>query len=104
MSWYNLFFHFYNVGERFLTNFLVNLDTMLLFLNLDVAFNNSFTSFIVDFLVIFLVDSLMHLCITFMVLKILIFFSSGLIQMNSQSNYFSNAFFLCISLLVFLSL
>ena len=72
----------------FLIHFLVKLDIMLLFLNSNAAFNNLFTLFIVDFLVISWVDSLMYLCISFMVLKILNFSSSGLILMNLQPNYF----------------
>ena len=57
-----------------------------------------------DFLVDSLADSLMSLCVSFMALKILKSYLSRLILINSQPNFFSNAFCLCISSLVSLSL
>ena len=67
--------------------------------------NNLFeSSSIIAFLVDFLANFLMCLCISFMVLKILKFSLSGLILMNSQPNSFSNAFCLCISWSITLSL
>ena len=51
----------------------------------------------------FLVDFLMCLCILFISLKMLKFFSSGLILINAQLSSFSSAFCLSISLLRFLS-
>ena len=50
----------------------------------------------------FSVDFLMCLCILFISLKMLKFFSSGLILINKQSSSFSSAFCLSVSLLRFL--
>ena len=61
---------------------------MLLYLNSNAAFNNLFTLFIVDFLVISLVDSFMCLNILLLALLILKFSSSGLILINLQFNFF----------------
>ena len=73
--------------------------------NLNNLFESSFIKdFLVDFSVSFLVDFLMCLCISFVAVKILKFFSSGLILINPQPSYFSNAFCLCISWSIFLSL
>ena len=51
----------------------------------------------------FVAEFLICLCILFISLKMLKFFSSGLIQINTQSSSFSSAFCLSISLLRFLS-
>ena len=78
-------------------------------LDLNSNLNNLFESssikdFSVEFLVDFLIDSLMCLNISFLTLQILTFSSSGLIIINSQPSFFSIAFCLCISWSIFLSL
>ena len=78
-------------------------------LDLNSNLNNLFESssikdFSVEFLVDFLIDSLMCLNISFLTLQILTFSSSGLIIINSQPSLFSIAFCLCISWSIFLSL
>ena len=66
--------------------------------------SSSIKDFLVDSSVNFLVNFLICLCISFMALKILKVFASGLILINSQVSYFSNAFCLFISWSIFLSL
>ena len=51
----------------------------------------------------FLADFLMCLCIVFISVKMLNFFSSELIIINAQLSYFSSAFCLSISFIRFLS-
>ena len=66
--------------------------------------SSSMKDFLVDSLVSFLVNFLICPCISFMTLKILKSFSSGLILINSQLSCFSNVFCLFISWSIFLSL
>ena len=75
--------------------------------DLNSSLNNLFESsstkdFFVDSSVDFLFDSLMCLTISFMALKTLKFSLSGLILINLQLSYFSNAF--CLSILQPISL
>ena len=72
----------------FLINLHVKLDIMSIFLNSDAAFKNLLALFIVDFLVISLVDSFMCLNISLLALLILKFSSSGLILINLQPIFF----------------
>ena len=62
------------------------------------------SSSIKDFLVDFLIDSLMCLNISFLALEILKTFLSGSILISLQQSFSSNAFCLCISWLIFPSL
>ena len=101
-------FHFYNVGNIFLTTYFKHFLFMGLF-DLNSNPNNLFESTsikdsLVDSSVNFLVDLVMCLCISFIALKILKFSSSGLILINSQPSSFSIAFCLSTSWSVFLSL
>ena len=87
------------IRQYFLEN---NFFMELFFLNSSL--NNLFESssikdFLVDFAVDFLIYSLMCLNISFLVLKLLKYFLSGLILINSQLSSFSNAFCLFFSFL-----
>ena len=99
----------YNLGNIFLTTYFKHCFYGVMLFFLDPNLHNLFESlslkyFLVDFSVDFLIDSLMCLNISFLALKILKSFSSGLFLMNSQLSSFSNAFCLFISWLIFLSL
>ena len=75
-----------------LTTYFKHFVFMELF-DLNSNLNNLFeSSSIKDFSANFLVDFLMCLCISFILLKILKSSSSGLILINVQPSYFSNAF------------
>ena len=91
-----------------LTYSSVNSEIVALLLNLDAIANDFFTpsikDFLVDYSVNFLFDLLMYLCISFIALGLLRYFSSALIPINSQPSYFSTAFCLFISWSIFLSL
>ena len=89
----------YNDDNIFLTTYVKAFDFIELNSN-----SNSKNFFEILSVNDFLDDFLMCLCISFIALKILNFFSSGLILINSQPNYFSIAFSLCISFSIFLSL
>ena len=91
---------FYNDDKFFLTIYFNAFDIIELYF-LNTIFNKAFKILSIKD---FLVDFLMHQCILFMALKILIFCSSGLILITSQPSSFSIAFCLCISWSIFLSL
>ena len=92
---------FYNLGNIFLTAYFKHFVFMELS-DFNSSLNNLFESsstkdFFVDSSVYFLFDSLMCLTISFMALKTLKLYLSGLILINLQQSYFSNAFCLSIS-------
>ena len=94
-------FNFYNAGNMCFTIYFKHFVFIELFdlnSNLDRLFErSSIKDFLVDSSVNFLVDLLIGLCISFIALKLLKIFSSGLIPINSQLSYFSIAFCLFIS-------
>ena len=90
----------YNDDNIFLTTYVKAFD----FIEWFNSNSNSKSFFEILSVNDFLDDFLMCLCISFIALKLLKIFSSGLILINSQPNYFSIAFGLCISFSIFLSL
>ena len=93
-------FHVYNVGSVFFLTNVFNGFVIIEWFDLNSNSNRFFQIlFIKDFLNVFL----MCLCILFISLKMLKSFLSELIIINTQLRPFSNAFYLSISLLVFLS-
>ena len=93
-----LLFMFYNVGSIFLTTHFKHFDFIEWF-DLNSSSNSLFEILpIKDFLD----DFLMCLCILFISLKMLKYFSSGLILLNTKLSSLSNAFCLYISQAIFL--
>ena len=88
-------FHFLQCGKYFLAT-LFNAIVIIEWFDSNSNSNSLFQILSVK-------DFLMYLCILLISLKMLKYFSSGLILINTQLSSFSNVFCLSISLLIFLS-
>ena len=100
--WFNFWFcvfHFLQCGKCFLTT-LFNAFVIMEWFDLNFNFNSLFQILSIKY---FLDDFLMCLCILFISLKMLKYFSSGLILLNTKLSSLSNAFCLYISQAIFLS-